>query len=501
MRASASGFSLQLALLVVLGRSAMADGSAIDLLDPPEGRGRFELRLVEANLAGSGYWWKSAGKSAYTSFRIDERVDQAIRSLLSDRSRFEGIEPGFELLAREHYTGSEYQVTLRDLIAAAGVVPSVESVLSLLPLVPEAGACRDALTRAEKPLDAAVEKLRPAFVRTGAREEWRLSLEPLGPEITALHHAIESDCKIGLSKVWLQGRGLRFERSVDSGRRRLSIFDTRSAGEQAEERPVAELTIWEDETIPPPPAKPSPARLADKIALFRLKIQQCHGLPWEYSEFAASDTWIPPSSSEYLGPTPLSGRYSCEDEAFATVKTWGPADAGRARGERVFASLREAARKSEPSAGPLATFGDLLDGVKMQEDACLRLDPGLMLGPRRYVWEASREQNVEPGSLEPATSGSQSSFAHVSLPKDLMRQFDAIVDAVAKQGFAKREDNSLPGLRTVGLESVEAPDRPSFGFQLSLDAQETSAGSIRVSYRFRLGTPCLVAPQTPVPAT
>ena len=146
------------------------------------------------------------------------------------------------------------------------------------------------------------------------------------------------------------------------------------------------------------------------------------------------------------------------------------------REERVFASLVEAARKTKPPGGPLATFGDLLDGVKMQEDACLRLYPGLVIGPRRYVWEATREENVEPGSLEPAPPGRRSGFAQVSFPKDLMRQFDAIATAVAEQGFAKREDKALPGVRSVALESVEAPVRPAFGFQLSLTAEGTSAG-------------------------
>ena len=102
---------------------------------------------------------------------------------------------------------------------------------------------------------------------------------------------------------------LRFERSGD----RLDVI---IEGIDTEPVDVVALTVLVEAAveIPDLPAEPHPASGFDPVNLFIMKISECGALPWQYSNFAAGNTYSPPDDTLYLGPTSLGFDYLCEWE-------------------------------------------------------------------------------------------------------------------------------------------------------------------------------------------
>ena len=94
---------------------------------------------------------------------------------------------------------------------------------------------------------------------------------------------------------------------------------------------------WEGATVPEPamamrvgvgrpPKQPGKVEVADgfePVSRFLLKVSDCGGLPWEYSNFAAGNTFTPPTDEDYRGPTFFVTSYWCEDEVPANERSTG----------------------------------------------------------------------------------------------------------------------------------------------------------------------------------
>jgi hypothetical protein len=76
--------------------------------------------------------------------------------------------------------------------------------------------------------------------------------------------------------------------------------------------------------VGPPPPEPDPAPADDVVRIndFLLAVSACRGVPWEYSNFAASDDYDGPD--EHLGPSPFSEAWFCEREVPADRRTDEP---------------------------------------------------------------------------------------------------------------------------------------------------------------------------------
>jgi len=267
-----------------------------------------DLEGTHLAATASGWFW-STEDSVYTRVEIDrEVVDGHIDAVLARPGR-QTIDPAASdliYLRDDYYRGDELQFGIGRLVTWLGFASPVESIA--FPLVEECRAALDALEGAVSELAAALE---PAFEPAGHVEAWEFPLDELERRTATERARITEVCTSETSDDDHDARpGLRFERSGD----RLDVLI--DPGIYTSPVDVLALTVVVEPAaaVPDPPVEPDPADAFDPVNVFIAKINECGGLPWEYSNFAAANSYSAPDADDYLGPTFFVSDYVCESE-------------------------------------------------------------------------------------------------------------------------------------------------------------------------------------------
>lgn len=454
------------------------------------------MRFGQPRLVSSGHWWTRADK-VYTTFDLDQGfVESEIKALLKKKTRFQNLSEGYAFLQADYYKGNQYQLSILDLLKELDIAPGYPPWNRSLGELPQ--DCRNANTEAN---EAAVMELRrngPVFQpHEDGVEEWVFPVKEFEERLLSHRRAFLKNCggRQADPAGWQPRRTLRFERRGSSEKKSLLIFYDKGNSVGPNEALFAEIHVRPVPSAPLPPETPTPASFADPIAMFRLKIHECRGLPWEYSTFAASHTWSPPQSRRYHGPSPLSGEYHCEQSVLDKFKTWTTVSKGETHADALLKELRAVARNHPVSGTLLPEFSDLLDSIdKQPPTSCIRQDmKRQMIGPVRLSWRASKHVDVDPKSLPAPSQAMESAgnFAAVSFPADLVAQYEAIVRHLQASNFSRTREHRFNGLLADWFELNEDTGRVRYGISIILNAVTLATGSVRVTYRFALSTPCL----------
>lgn len=295
---------------------AFEDRSLLSLLPSVErlGAGAFQVMAAEdlegTHLAAnvSGWFWTTDG-GVYTRVDIDRDViDGHVDDVLNrpDRQTIEPAASDLLYLQDDYYRGDEFQFGIGHLLVRLGFAspsPALEGGL-----VEECGAALEVLEAAVLDHAAALE---PTFAPAGDGEVWEFPLDELSRRTTTEQARVNDVCAATSSDdEYVPARRLRFERSGDS----LDVII--DPGIYTEPVDVVALSFHVEPAAeaPAPPAEPHLADGFDLVSVFTMKISECGALPWEYSNFAAGNTYRPPDGNDYLGPSFFVSDYLCESE-------------------------------------------------------------------------------------------------------------------------------------------------------------------------------------------
>lgn len=288
--------------------------------------GSFELRPADrqetTNLSRMrGEFWRTSSGNAYLRVKpFDRRLVARLAAEVVGRSdearskaKTEEDQEGLKLLLlhKDFYRGDEYQLTVGDLVISTGALRAGSG--SGIPEVLDAD-CRKAVQAHNAAVRRYADDLKPAFVREGVSEVWRLDLEAAAAATGQTARAAGNKCADTSGDDRDSGedpphlRAIQFERTHDT-----VTVRTASDG-SATERDVLLTLMVRPANAGTPPVKPRPTNAFRKDNQFLLRINECGALPWEYVDFAAADSWVPPHSERYVGPTLLGDRYACEAE-------------------------------------------------------------------------------------------------------------------------------------------------------------------------------------------
>lgn len=295
---------------------AFEDRSLLSLLPSVErfGAGAFHVMAAEdlegTHLAAnvSGWFWTTEGG---VSTRVDidrDEIDGHVDGVLNGPDR-ETIDPGvsdFVYLHADYYRGDEFQFGIGHLLVRLGFAS---------PNAPLEGVLADECGLALEGLEAAVldhaAAFEPTFEPAGDGEVWEFPLDELSRRTMTERARVNDVCAaVSSDDEYLLARRLRFERSGAS----LDVII--DPGIYIEPVDVVALTLQVEPAVetPDPPAEPDPADGFDPVSVFLMKISECGALPWEYSNFAAGNTYSPPEANDYLGPNFFVSDYLCESE-------------------------------------------------------------------------------------------------------------------------------------------------------------------------------------------
>jgi len=264
-----------------------------------------------------GVFWRTASGNAYTRHepydealvaRLVEPVVRRARTRYAKALAREKPEPGdgdirkfLPLLGGDFYRGSEYQYTLFGTL-----------YVLLLPRI-EGTSLYDADERCARAFDAhyavarnAVAALRPQFVAHGARDRWYVDVTALREDTAASRRGAERAC--GRDELAAYDPEPPRRLAIERWDRGVAVLDP----DDPESRPqVVEVTPGD---VGPPPAEPRRDHGDPSVLAFLLAVNACRSLPWEYSNFAAADSYTSPGSRYYNGPNPFMGRWVCEQD-------------------------------------------------------------------------------------------------------------------------------------------------------------------------------------------
>ena len=308
--------------------------SLLSLLPAEVTSGRYEVRTRYRNdpkpaRRWSGVFWRTSTGNAYTR---SEPYDSALvrrevrglldrlraardRALAAAEARGERIDPHAEesgalyapLFAAEPYGGAEFQLTLADVVLPYLGVPDV------LMLAFDVGSpCPGALARHRAAVRAAVGRVRPAFVpgRNG-RDTWRLSLATLYDATATTRNEAAEACGS-------TAEAMRYSRPHKD----VVVVTRWATGIEVDVEVEGEV-VFRDRSpmvihvtpadVGPPPERPRPSPGPALVDEFLLAVNACGRLPWEYSSFAASDTYTSPENTgDYAGPNLLTLEWVCD---------------------------------------------------------------------------------------------------------------------------------------------------------------------------------------------
>lgn len=297
---------------------AGGDRSLLSLLPSAErfGRGAFQIRapedLEQSHLAANvnGWFWTTKD-GLFTRVDIDrDLVDGHVDAVLARPKRQEVDPAASDLiyLNDDYYRGDEFQFGVGRLLARIGLgfQPDQRITDGMVK------GCRSALAALDAAASEQAAALEPRFEPSGDGEVWEFPLDELRRRTTTERARIADICTTETRdnefaprpRVLFQRVGGRLDVIVDQGIRTDPPVEVRA------------LTVLVEAAVavPDPPGAPDPADGFDPVNGFILTIGECGGLPWEYSNFAAGNTYGAPEADDYIGPTAFSTDYLCESE-------------------------------------------------------------------------------------------------------------------------------------------------------------------------------------------
>jgi hypothetical protein len=251
-----------------------------------------------------GSFWTTSGGNVYTAVNVRRAiVDRELASLLARPGRRD-LKPGAdELLSLDgtYYRGNEFQYGFGALVEELGIgAVTTDGALS------PSAACRDALTSGPVMAEAA-NRLTPHFVTDGDGETWRVPIGDLLASTKSARDKVIRACGTTDDGGFVPKWTLRLHRRADQLR---VLFDPGNSTEPTEQE-VLRITVSDLGHPPSPPANPKPANAFTPANGFILKVAECGTLPWEFSDFAAGNTYTPPNDPEYIGPSVFSTDFLC----------------------------------------------------------------------------------------------------------------------------------------------------------------------------------------------
>ncbi len=242
------------------------------------------------------------------------------------------------VLDSDYYRGDGFQLGLSDLVGVLGLdagrpyesLPAVdlhpdpaerERVVSYLadrdPAAEERiVACMDAAADYHEATTSFVDDLDPRFVPVdGDGTEWYFPVDELRTALERPREEYVAACEVlGAEEPdYVAAQTLRFERRSGDGWEELRIFHDTGSGSTRREREILRIRSVPGASDRPLPA-PDPAPMLTMQSYFLMKADECGGLPWEYSNFAAGNTYHRPDDALYIGPSEFSTDFLCEDE-------------------------------------------------------------------------------------------------------------------------------------------------------------------------------------------
>ncbi|HEX2040957.1 MAG TPA: hypothetical protein VHF47_14630 [Acidimicrobiales bacterium] len=241
--------------------------------------------------------------------RLRRRIDAMVREAEESTDTTDMPPQALFLLSENRYDGRDFQYDLLSLVKAA-MGPLAEPVNPLIGRARE--ACGRALEAHRARVERSVVRLRPAFRREAdGREAWTIETEPLGKDAEQTRREAVRACGADEDTSTPTACALRIERTATTVSLHLLPYCSFDPADR--ERPFFAVTA-ERAAVGPRPSHLEPVSAFDPVSRFLLKVSQCGGLPWEYSDFAAADTYTPPDHEDYLGPTYFVSEYLCEAE-------------------------------------------------------------------------------------------------------------------------------------------------------------------------------------------
>lgn len=296
--------------------AAPGDRSLLSLLRTVQStdRGTFRVRAPE-DLEGthlvansSGWFWTTA-EGVYTRIDVDRSaVDRHVDDVLARRAR-EALDPAVSELIYvddEYYRGDEFQFGVGHLVARLGFASQPDSPTSW----PMDERCRAALGALEAAVTEEAATLEPRFQPRGDTEVGEFPLDTLERRTTTQRARMTDACPSETGDDFVPRPALRFERTDDG----LDVIVDPGIYTSRVEVVAVRLEVSRGGAVPDPPVTPDPADGFDAVNVFIMKIGECGELPWEYSNFAAGNTYSPPDADDYLGPTAFVTDYLCESE-------------------------------------------------------------------------------------------------------------------------------------------------------------------------------------------
>lgn len=273
----------------------------------------------------SGVFWRTADGNAYTRSEPYDvaLVRRAVRPLAErlERQRLEWEadagsedEPEMDperfapLLTGEFYDGAEYQITLDDVLLPYLGVPGagMRSVMADDP-------CPDAIDRHYEAVRDAVARLEPAFEPgQDGRDTWRLDLAALHLATDATRDEAAEACNANGESMGPSRRRAGSAVLITRWARGVQLVIDNKGEPAFRDRTPTIIDVLPGDAGPPPSA-PRPATGPPMLHDFLRAVAACRALPWEYSNFAAGDSYTSPEDvDDYLGPNVFTHEWVCE---------------------------------------------------------------------------------------------------------------------------------------------------------------------------------------------
>ncbi|HEV2889460.1 MAG TPA: hypothetical protein VGX28_03720 [Frankiaceae bacterium] len=251
----------------------------------------------------SGVFWRTQAGNVYTRSEpydaaLVRREVGALVAHLDARGAGVANERLMPLASGRFYGGSEFQWPFRDHVA-----PLLAPPVAIWLLRPAEGCEKPAL-KVEDAVEAELDALEPDFRPTGDRDRWTVDLAPLRGAVADEVADARRACRDQQDDDYLA-------EAVVVERWRGGV-ELRARYPGGDEEDLLSVRVTPGD-VGPPPARPDPAPDDELLNDFLLAVSACRALPWEYSNFAAANTYHRPYGPSYHGPNWISStEWVCE---------------------------------------------------------------------------------------------------------------------------------------------------------------------------------------------
>lgn len=312
--------------VVVSGLDAHLDD--VSLLAPGvlsgESSGRFIVNsgyLTEIVPGSTGRYWVTPGGNVYTAFDLDLELAEVEIARLVERLEKEDLPAGYVAALADHPRSDHLQLRLSDLYSLTGVGPVGVDVLDWYLWGAEAEVAAG-VEDASLFLDEALACHRAASAFHSVAADWNLDALRTGAFSAADWHVplndLYRDLTTELEATAICEGVLSFGELAETmhvevgSRGDLRTVTWRYRPGVPEYSVLITIQMYAAE-VGPPPLELAPIPLLTTINTFTVATSICGGLPWVYSNFAASNTYTSPDDPYYAGPAFGQSSWPCSD--------------------------------------------------------------------------------------------------------------------------------------------------------------------------------------------